>query len=324
MRFRAPASIELRRAQLLLILAALVPTALATVAAILVLVFARRATDVVLGILVLVFGILAITGAAFVQVFLRRGDSLARMQNDFVSTVSHELRTPLTSIRMFVETLAMGRVKGDPQQQQAVLQMLAKEVLRLEVLVERILELAKLEAGKREFDRRATPVTAIVDGALTAFEATRLAGGGPEARLRLHVDPTLHVDVDQAALEQALLNLISNAYKYTGDDKQIDVQAVANGRKVEITVSDNGPGISWEDRRLIFNRFERGRDKERQTAPGAGMGLAVVNLIVRAHGGRVDVSSQPGAGASFRMLLPRSKTDVGEPSETRKEPGQAR
>ena len=311
MRFRAPASIELRRAQLLLILAALVPSALATVAAILVLVFARRATDVVLGILVLVFGVLAITGAAFVQVFLRRGDSLARLQNDFVSTVSHELRTPLTSIRMFVETLALGRVKGDPAEHQAVLHMLAKEVARLEGLVERVLELAKLEAGKREFVRARTPVRDIVDGALAAFEVTRIAGGGPEPTLRTNVDASLCVDVDRAALEQALLNLIGNAYKYTGDDKQIDVQAVAAGRgKVEITVSDNGPGISWQDRKVIFDRFERGGDPARQAEPGAGMGLAVVNLIVRAHGGRVDVSSQPGAGASFRLLLPRSTKKV--------------
>ncbi len=315
MRFRAPASIELRRAQLLLILAALVPTSLATVAAILVLVFARRATDVVLGILVLVFGVLAITGAAFVQVFLRRGDSLARLQNDFVSTVSHELRTPLTSIRMFVETLALGRLEGDPEKQQMVLHMLAKEVTRLEGLVERVLELARLEAGKRQFDRKPTPVSDIVEGALAAFEATRLAGGGPEPKLRTHVDASLLVDVDQAALEQALLNLISNAYKYTGDDKRIDVQAIANGRKVEISVSDNGPGISWADRQVIFDRFERGHDLARQTAPGTGMGLAVVNLIVRAHDGRVDVSSQPGAGASFRMLLPRSKStpEPGQP-----------
>ena len=305
MRFRAPASIELRRAQLLLILAALVPSALATIAAILVLVFARRATDVVLGILVLVFGILAITGAAFVSVFLRRGDSLARLQNDFVSTVSHELRTPLTSIRMFVETLAMGRV-GDPADQQQVLQLLAREVNRLEGLVERVLELARLEAGKRAFDRAPTPVSDIVSGALAAFEAIRRSSGGPEPKLRINVDPALLVDVDRAALEQALLNFITNAYKYTGDDKQIDVQAIASGRKVEISVSDNGPGISWEDRKVIFDRFERGRDPARQTAPGAGMGLAVVNLIVRAHGGRVDVSSQPGAGATFRIMLPRS------------------
>ncbi len=314
MRFRAPASIELKRAQLLLILAALVPTSLATVAAILVLVFARRATDVVLGILVLVFTVLAITGAAFVQVFLRRGDSLARLQNDFVSTVSHELRTPLTSIRMFVETLAMGRLKDHPEEQQRVLQMLASEVARLETLVERILELARLEAGKRQFARRPTAVLDVVDGALAAFEATRVAGGGPAPTLRVHVEPGLVIDVDRAAFEQALLNLIGNAYKYTGSDKQIDVQAIASGRKVEISVSDNGPGISALDRRVIFDRFERGTDVARQTAPGAGMGLAVVNLIVRAHGGRVDVVSTPGAGARFCLRLPRSQ-EPAAPSE---------
>jgi two-component system phosphate regulon sensor histidine kinase PhoR len=306
MRFRTPASVELRRAQVLLILAALLPSSLATIAAILVLVLANRATDVVLGILVLVFGLLAITGVVFVQVFLRRGDTMARLQNDFVSTVSHELRTPLTSIRMFVETLAMGRVKH-PEESRRVLELLAKEVTRLEGLVERVLELARLEAGKRAFVRKPTAVAAIIDGALEAFEVMRLAGGGPDATIVKSVEGGLTVDVDQAAVEQALLNLLMNAYKYTGDDKRITVSAVAHGRRVEIAVTDNGPGISRQDQRIIFDRFERGGDPTRAETQGTGMGLAVVNLIVKAHRGKVEVRSEPGAGATFRMLLPRSQ-----------------
>jgi two-component system phosphate regulon sensor histidine kinase PhoR len=305
MRFRAPASVELRRAQILLILAALVPITAGMIASILVLVFARRSTDVVLGILILVFGLIATTGAAFVQVFLVRGQSLARLQNDFVSTVSHELRTPLTSIRMFVETLALGRVK-DPEESRRVLEMLAKEVARLEGLVERVLELARLEAGKREFVRHPTPVVELVDGALGAFEVVRLAGAGPPVAITRDIDTALIVDVDRAAFEQALLNLLTNAYKYTGEDKRITVRAVAHGRRVEISVSDNGPGISRQDQRVIFQRFERGSDPTRTSARGTGMGLAVVDLIVRAHRGKVEVLSHPGAGATFRVLLPRS------------------
>jgi two-component system phosphate regulon sensor histidine kinase PhoR len=306
-RFRAPASVELRRAQILLILAALLPSSAATIAAILVLALANRATDVVLGILVLVFGLLTVTGAVFVQVFLRRGDSLARLQNDFVSTVSHELRTPLTSIRMFVETLALGRVK-DPEESRRVLEMLAKEVARLEGLVEKVLELARLEAGKREFQRAPTRVADIVTGAINAFEAVRIAGGGPPVTIEQHLEPGVVVDVDRAALEQALLNLLSNAYKYTGADKRIVISAGFHGRRVEIAVADNGPGISREDQKIIFQRFERGNDPTRTEAQGTGMGLAVVNLIVRAHKGKVDVHSAPRAGATFRMILPRSES----------------
>jgi two-component system phosphate regulon sensor histidine kinase PhoR len=300
----APASIELRRAQILLILAALVPTSLALVVAICVLVLAHNSAGVVLGILALVFTVLGISGAVLVQIFVRRGDSMARLQNDFVSSVSHELRTPLTSIRMFVETLAMGRVSGDPAESQRVLGMLAKEVSRLESLVERVLELAKLEAGKRRFELRPTKVDAVIEGATAAFEAVRLAGGGPGVALEHQVEPGLMIKADQGALAQALLNLLLNAYKYTGDEKRIRVQAQTHGRKVEIAVTDNGPGISRGDQRVIFDRFVRGRDPVAGTE-GTGMGLAVVNLIVRAHAGRVEVVSPPGQGATFRLILPR-------------------
>jgi two-component system phosphate regulon sensor histidine kinase PhoR len=294
-RFRPPASIELRRAQILLVLAALVPTILATVAAILVLVLAQDAADVVLGILVLVFGLLAITGAVFVQIFLRRGDSLARMQNDFVSSVSHELRTPLTSIRLFVETLALGRVQHDEAETRHVLAMLASEVGRLDQLVERVLDLARMEAGKRKFTLQPVKVRDIVEGARQAFEVVRLAGGGPPAKVEQEVDPELVIDADRTAFEQALVNLLSNAYKYTGDDKHIVVRAQGHGRTVEISVTDNGPGIS-----------RTGQDAAAHAPQGTGMGLAVVDLIVRAHRGRVDVQSQPGQGATFRLRVPRS------------------
>jgi two-component system phosphate regulon sensor histidine kinase PhoR len=303
----APASIELRRAQILLILAAVVPTALALVVAILVLVLAHNPAAVVLGILALVFTVLAITGAILVQIFVRRGDSMARLQNDFVSSVSHELRTPLTSIRMFVETLAMGRLKGDAAQTQVVLEMLAKEVNRLESLVEKVLELAKLEAGKRRFERKPTPVAAVVDGACAAFEAVRMASGGPPVEITRRLEPDLMIEVDQGAIEQALLNLLLNAYKYTGDDKRITLVAHAIGRKVEIAVTDNGPGISRSDQRVIFERFVRGADPAQGTE-GTGMGLAVVNLILRAHEGRVEVASHPGEGATFRLILPRGRS----------------
>jgi two-component system phosphate regulon sensor histidine kinase PhoR len=306
MRFRAPASIELARAQLFLIMAALVPASFGTIAAILVLVFANRATDVALGILLVVFGVLSIVGAVLVQVFLRRGSALARLQNDFVSTVSHELRTPLTSIRLFVETLAMGRIQ-DEGEQKRVLTMLAAEVSRLDGLVERVLDLARLEAGKRAFDKAPVRVVDIVDGALAAFETMRLASGWLSPLIEKRVPPELVVSVDRAALEQALLNLLINAYKYTGADKRIEITASDTGRRIELSVKDNGPGITRQDQRVIFDRFERGSDPERNEAQGTGMGLAVVNLIVKAHRGKVEVDSEPGRGATFRMLLRRPK-----------------
>ncbi|MBI4510115.1 MAG: sensor histidine kinase [Deltaproteobacteria bacterium] len=303
MKFRAPASVQLRRAQMLLILAAVVPTALATFSGIIWLVVARRAMEVLFGILVLAFCSLGITGAILVSIFVRRGDSLARLQTDFVSSVSHELRTPLTSIRMFVETLMLDRVQGNPEETRRCLSLMAKETARLENLVERVIELARLEAGKRPFRMQPTRVEDIVDGALAAFDAVLL---GAKVSLVREVEPGLMVNADRAAVEQALVNLLSNAYKYTGDQKVIELRVRAQGtRKIEISVADNGPGVSWDEQRLIFERFERGKAAETAGKGGTGLGLAFVSAIVRAHRGRVDVVSQPGHGARFRLLLPR-------------------
>jgi two-component system phosphate regulon sensor histidine kinase PhoR len=288
-----------------LILAAVVPTALATAVGIVLLAVARRAADVVFGILVLAFCALAITGAVLVHIFVRRGESQARLQNDFVSSVSHELRTPLTSIRMFVETLALGRVT-DPAEAKRCLNLLGKETLRLEQLIEKVLDLARLEAGKRPFDRKPTPVGEIVDGAVAAFDAIRL---GTPVTLTRDIAPDLVVDVDRGAIEQVLVNLLTNAFKYTGDDKRIEIRAAPHKtkkRKVEVTVADNGPGIAKGDEKLIFEPFERGAGPERGSVDGTGLGLAVVNLIVRAHKGRVEVDSAPGQGARFRISLPRA------------------
>ncbi len=288
-------------------LAAIVPTTLITLVGVIGLVIARRGMDIALGVMILAFSGLAITGIILVQIFVRRGESLARLQNDFVSSVSHELRTPLTAIRMFVETLAMGRLRDDPAETQRCLDLLAGEVARLETLVERVLELARLEAGKQVFDQRATRVDDIVKGALAAFETMRLARGGAVVDVTVNVDPTLLVDVDRAALEQALLNLLVNAYKYTGEDKRIEIAAALHTtRKVELVVADNGPGIPKQDRRVIFDRFERG-SADKKTVEGTGMGLAVVDLIVRAHHGRVVVDTTVPSGARFKILLPRSR-----------------
>lgn len=306
MRFRTPASVELRRAQMLLMLAALVPTSLGVAVGIVWLAVARRSAEVLFGVLVLAFCGLAITGAILVQIFLRRGDSLARLQNDFVSTVSHELRTPLTSIRMYVETLALGRVQADSEEARRCLDMLAREVARLEALVERVLDLARLEAGKRRFERHPAPVEEVVEGAVAAFDALRETSGGAPMAITRELAPGLVLNVDRAAVEQALLNLLTNAHKYTGDDKRVTIRAAANGtRRVELSVEDNGPGIPNQDKKVIFERFERGSDPGRATIAGTGMGLAVVNLIVRAHRGKVEVDSEPGRGAVFRLFLPR-------------------
>ncbi len=191
-------------------------------------------------------------GVVYTGRVLYREARLSRMKTDFVSLVSHELRTPITSIRMFIETLALGRVK-DPAQTQQVLQLLTQETERLSTLVDRVLDWARIESGRKVYHRELLPVPALVDTAVTAFRAQRLEG-----ELRLTVDLPEHlpqVQVDRDAIAGALLNLLHNAYKYSKEDKHITLTARATRKWVDLTVEDQGVGIAPRDRKRIFERF---------------------------------------------------------------------
>ena len=240
-------------------------------------------------------------GVVYTGRVLYREARLSRMKTDFVSLVSHELRTPITSIRMFIETLALGRVK-DPAQTQQVLQMLTQETERLSTLVERVLDWARIESGRKVYHREVLPVPAVVDAAVTAFRAQRL-----ESELRLSVDlpeklPT--VQVDKEAIAGALLNLLQNAYKYSKDDKHITLTVRATRKWVDLTVEDHGVGIAPRDRRRIFERFYRVDNLLTRKTEGSGLGLAIAKHIVEAHGGRITLKSELGKGSRFTIQLP--------------------
>src|ERR1051325_10894126 len=168
MRF-PPANIQLRRAQLVLVLATLVPTILMTgVGVVLLLIGESSLTVVISGVLVLTFCTSVITGYILVSIFVGKGASLARVQNDFVSSVSHELRTPVTSIRLLIESLATGRLEETDAKQ--VLSLLGRETDRLEVLVDRVLELSRLQTN-HVYKRERLEIDALVEESIAAFDA---------------------------------------------------------------------------------------------------------------------------------------------------------
>jgi len=235
---------------------------------------------------------------------LYREARLARLQTDFVNKVSHDLRTPLTSIRMFVETLQMGRLP-DPARQAEALAIIADETARLSQLISRLLDWARMESGRRRYVLEPADVADVVDEALDAFEPQLL---NHPADVRREVARGLpRVRADRKALVDALLNLLQNAYKYTGPEKRIAVSARAEGPTVLVTVSDNGPGIPATDHKRIFDKFYRAKDPLDRTIEGSGLGLSMVKHIVQAHGGRITVASQPGAGAAFTIALPAAQ-----------------
>ncbi|MBZ0231749.1 MAG: HAMP domain-containing histidine kinase [Deltaproteobacteria bacterium] len=298
MRF-PPAIIQLRRAQLVLMLAVLVPTILLTALGVIMLATGSSTVSIAIGVLVLAFTTTAVTGYILGSIFVGKGASLARLQNDFFSSVSHELRTPLTSIRLLMESLADGRL-GEEERRQ-VIALLSREVSRLENLLVRTLDLSRIQAGRHAFDMQPLPVSELAAEAIAAFDAATLSRPTPIA---LDLEPGLMVVGDRDTLTRAVVNLLVNSWKYTGDDKRITLRARTNKRRVEILVEDNGIGLEPNERRELFEGFTRGKAAIDRRAPGVGLGLAIVRAIVRAHRGTVDVAeSTPGKGSTFRITL---------------------
>ncbi len=305
MKFRAPASILLRRAQLTLMLATLVPTVLMTALGIVMLAVGSGSVNLVAGVLLLAFCTTSLTGYILGSIFVSRGASLARVQNDFLSSVSHELRTPLTSIRMFIETLRDRRL-SDPEQRQC-LDLLHREVQRLDGLVDRVMQLSRIEGGGHAFEQKRLVLADVVRDALLAFEAATLAQ--PTA-VEVRLDEAVEVLGDREALALAVTNLLMNAYKYSpADARRIRVEVVAISEKeAELNVLDNGVGVPRDEQQRIFEHFERGRSAIDGRTSGSGLGLAIVRAIAEAHHGKVELRSREGLGAQFRIRLKRLRS----------------
>jgi len=301
---RAPANIQLRRAQIILMLAGLVPTVLMTATGIVLLAIGSGGV-VVAAVLVLAFCTSAVTGYILGTVFLSKGAEYARFQNDYVSAVSHELNTPLTSIRMFIDTLRREDAL-DPTEKMKCLQLLDQEIQRLDGLVARLFELSRMESGRHQFDRERVLIDDLVADVLSAFAAATL---NHPVQIELDVDKGLEVVGDHAAITQALTNLLTNAWKYTpAEGKHIALSAHARGKWVEIEVSDNGQGIPRGEQRQIFQQFERGRHATQSGAQGAGLGLAIVRAIIGGHRGKIELHSEAGTGTTLTIQLPRYRS----------------
>lgn len=289
-----------RRIVQLLVYLVIVPTVLLLLVGI-VLMFLGNAFNLLFGVLTVSFVLVVVTGVTLVLVFLRREANLSELQSDFVSKVSHELRTPLTSIRLFVETMA--RSRGDRSTEDRCLEELGAQTERLTQLIERLLDWGRMEAGRKQFDLREESVAAIVERTVEAFRPVR--DRHPELTFSVEIAPDLPpVQVDIEAMVDAIGNLLSNALKYGGTPPVIVLRARVAHDGIVVEVVDNGEGIPHREHVRIFEKFYRIDDRLARMREGSGLGLSIVKHIVRAHHGRIQLVSTPGAGSTFRIVLP--------------------
>ena len=241
--------------------------------------------------------IAVMTGSAF-----RRQLRLARLKTDLVAAVSHELRTPLASMRVLVDGL-LADSQLDERKTRDYLHLLASENARLTRLIENFLTFSRLERGRERFAFTAVSPISVVTAALAAIRERV-----PEdCELTVEMAPDLPpIRADEGAAVTALINLVDNALKYTPEDKRVAVRARRTAHGVAFEVQDNGIGIPPREHRRIFKRFYRVDQRLASATSGVGLGLSIVDLIARAHGGTVSVRSTEGAGSTFTLLLPYS------------------
>ncbi len=300
---------KLRRLMMLVSLFAFLPSGLLLTVGVLILVFGHATKDLVFGVITLGLTVTLLGGVAATVLYVRRESSVAHLQTEFVNKVSHDLRTPLTSIRLFVETLQGGRLH-DPDKIQQALDTIATETARLTNMIDRLLGWARIEAGKRVYQQEPHPAREVVEAALQAFAPQLLTAADVKLVTQL-ADDLPSVNVDLPAMSEALLNLLQNAFHYTGPHKVITVRCVRRGTQVVISVGDNGPGIPKHEHRRVFEKFYRlTRDDLARQPQGTGLGLSMVHHIVRAHDGMTTVESEVGQGATFSILLPSLPADA--------------
>ncbi len=237
---------------------------------------------------------------------LRRRLHLAQLKNDLVATVSHELKTPLASIRLLVDTLLETQDGKLPENSKInmreYLELIAHENARLTRLIDSFLTFSRLERGKQHFDFQVINARDVIQQAAVIFKE-RWADDADCLQVQESQQALVIGDVD--SLVTAVVNLLENARKYSGEDKAIYLYSSVTADQVTIAVSDNGIGLSPRATRQVFERFFQVDQRVARTEGGCGLGLSIVAAIMRAHGGETRVESQPGSGSTFLLILPK-------------------
>lgn len=261
-------------------------------------------TAFVLWALVLTFLVSILAGGTLVLRTLRSEMDLARKKTTFVTNVSHELKTPLTSIRMFAEMLKEGR-QPDPRRREQYLDLMVSETDRLTRLINNVLDFSRLEKGQKQYSSKLLEANRLAQD-LVQSQRLRLEHNGFKVELRQAAEPVF-VRADEEAIKQAVLNLLSNAEKYSEARQEIEVEVSSQGSLACLRVKDRGVGVPAAQAKKIFQEFYRADESLTSRTKGTGLGLPIARRIARDHGGDITYAPREGGGSVFELRLPRSE-----------------
>jgi len=230
---------------------------------------------------------------------------LDRLKDEFLSIASHELKNPLTVLKGYVQILLRGDVEVSSVRERQVLTVIDREVNRLSRLINVMLDVSRIQLGGLKLDRQSMDLGALAQKLVEHFQ-----GLSPQHRFVLRIEPDRVEGLwDPVRIEQVLANLVDNAVKYSPKGGSVAVSVRAVGRQVEVAVRDEGVGIPPDEQDRVFQKFYRARSHASRNVGGIGLGLYVCQEIVRAHGGRMCLESEPGRGSTFSFSLPSLPLD---------------
>lgn len=229
---------------------------------------------------------------------------LETMRREFAANVSHEIKTPLTAIKGFVETLLGGAVEK-PEEARRFLAIIEKHANRLAAIIEDLMKLSEIEqkGQQRGIGMKREALAPVIRGAI---EVCRIQAGEKNIAIEMDCDDALSAEINAHFLEQAMVNLVDNALKYSGTGSTVNVRAMQAEGGVDIRIEDQGIGIPGSHLPRLFERFYRVDKSRSRKEGGTGLGLAIVKHIIQAHGGDIEVNSTLGKGSTFIIRLPAS------------------
>ena len=289
----------------------LLPVILSTSVGIVALALGKGTEWILFGVLVISFAAAAIGGGVVVTVLLIRKHRIARLQADFVANVTHELRTPLTAIRLYAQTIEMGTLQENPDLVKKSIGTILRETEWLETMIDRVLTWRAASRDRTAPMMKTAEIHSAVKVAIDRFE--RMVQGA-DLDFKYRISSRADVTHDEDAIHSIVLNLLVNAYKYTGRNKRIELRLFDIDEKVVLEVEDNGVGIPQSEQKRIFDPFYRVDSRLSGQSSGAGLGLAIVKHQVMFQKGNILVRSEPDRGTTFIVQFPVTRDSKGTAS----------